>query len=229
MRQQSASHQLRERRRIERELARERLDSRTRMLRATERLLETTPLHDVSVGRIMDAAEVSRGTFYSYFSSKFEVASALLAQTMEEMFAVLAGAIEGVEGLPTADALRALLVDSTRLWQQHRAILRATHENWHAVPELREQWLGVVKTFTDALVGELDRERAAGLIPQRLDYRQRVASVLWATEHLLYVAGSEVGDDITGEETLVDTLIDLWAGVMYPGIPEIRMRGRSDV
>jgi AcrR family transcriptional regulator len=225
--EKSASQQLRERNRIE--LARERLDSRTSILRATERLLGSTPLHDLSVGRIMDEAQVSRGTFYSYFSSKFEVASALLAQTMEEMFAVLAPALASVEGLPTADALRGVLVDSTRLWQQHRAILRATHENWHAVPELREQWLGVVQTFTDALAGELDRERAAGLIPQGLDYRQRVASVLWATEHLLYVAGSQVGDDIAGEETLVDTLIDLWVGVMYPGMPEMRMRGRSDV
>jgi AcrR family transcriptional regulator len=225
---QSAIHQLRERRRAERDLELVRPDTRTSILIATERLLGDTPLHDISVAHIMDEAQVSRGTFYSYFSSKFEVTDALLEQTMAEMYAVLSPAIEGVDGLPTPEALYKVLVDSTRLWQEHRAILRATHENWHAVPELRERWLAVVEQFTNALATELDRERDVGLIPPGRDHRQRVAAVLWATEHLLYVAGSNTGTDLAGEETIVDTLMDLWSGVLYPGMPEMRMGGRSD-
>lgn len=223
---ESASAQLRERRRLERELALVKPDSRSLILQATERLLERMPLHELSVSKVMDEAEVSRGTFYSYFSSKFEVAAALLAETMREMFEVLAPVIAQVEGLPTAEQLEGVLRDSIALWCEHRAILRATHENWHAVPELRALWLGVVDRFTDALAGELEREQRAGLFPAGRDHRQRVAAVLWSTEHLLYVAGSDVGADLPGEESLVDTLIDLWSGVLYPGMPQMRRRGR---
>ena len=205
----SAMERLRAARRAERELELVRPDTRTAILDATERLLADVPLHELTVAQIMEEAEVSRGTFYSYFSSKFEAAAALLERTMAEAFEVMRDAIDAVDRPPTQEELRNYLVGSTRLWQEHRAVLRATHENWHAVPELREQWLAAVERFTAALAGALSP--GGGDPNPRL--RRRVASALWATERLEYVADSEVDDDVR-EDDLIETLMDYWAPLL---------------
>jgi len=201
--------QLRATRRAGRELEEVRPDTRTAILDATERLLAETPLHELTVAEIMEAAEVSRGTFYSYFSSKFEAAAALLERTMSEAFDVMRAAIDGVDGPPTLEELRNYLVGSTRLWQEHRAVLRASHENWHAVPELREQWLAAVERFTDALARVLSSNGDPS--PQ---LRRRVASALWATERLEYIADSGVDRDVRGGDELIDTLMEYWAPLL---------------
>jgi TetR/AcrR family transcriptional regulator, ethionamide resistance regulator len=206
----SAMGRLRAARRAERELELVRPDTRTAILDATERLLAEIPLHDLTVAQVMKEAEVSRGTFYSYFSSKFEAAAALLERTMAEAFEVMRGAIDEVDRPPKPDALRAYLEGSTRLWQEHRAVLRASHENWHAVPELRERWLAAVERFTDALVEAL---RPASGQSER-DLRRRVAAALWATERLEYIADSEVDDDVGDGDELIDTLMELWAPLL---------------
>ena len=206
----SAMERLRAARRAERELEFVRPDTRTAILDATERLLAETPLHELTVAEIMEAAEVSRGTFYSYFSSKFEASAALLERTMAEAFDVMRAAIDAVDRPPTQEELRNYLVGSTRLWHEHRAVLRATHENWHAVPELREQWLAAVERFTDALARALSRnggDPAPAL-------RRRVASALWATERLEYIADSGVDADVGDEDDLIDTLMDYWAPLL---------------
>ena len=179
-------------------------DTRTSIIEATERVLERVPLHDLTVAQVIDEAGVSRGTFYSYFASKFEVVAALLERTMEEMYGLLGPFVER-EG-PREQAIREVLETSTELWQRHRVVFRATHQHWHAVPELREQWLEMVERFTDAIAGELDREIAAGTAPSGIDTRQRAAAVLWATEHLLHIAGAGVDRNLPGEESIVDTL-----------------------
>jgi AcrR family transcriptional regulator len=205
----SAMERLRAARRAERELELVRPDTRTAILDATERLLADVRLHEVTVAHVMEEAEVSRGTFYSYFSSKFEAAAALLERTMAEAFDVMRAAIDAVDEPPKPAALREYLVGSTELWQEHRAVLRASHENWHAVPELREQWLAAVERFTDALARALSpggREPTPAL-------RRRVASALWATERLEYIADSGVDGDVR-EDDLIETLMEYWAPLL---------------
>lgn len=83
------------------------------------------------------------------------------------------------------------------------------------MPELKEQWLRVTELFTDAVAGDLEREIAAGNAPKGRDARQLAASLVWSTEHLLYVAGSGDDDDLLGEENIIDTLVGLWIGSIY--------------
>jgi AcrR family transcriptional regulator len=111
----------------------------------------------------MQEAQVSRRTFYSYFASKFEVVVALHAEAMDGMWDLLRALVERE---------RDRSVDAAR----HRVVIAATHEHWHAVPELRDQWLSVVERFTTAIAGQLHRD-----LSQTPDHRQRAAGVLWAT------------------------------------------------
>src|SRR5213076_1135864 len=52
---------------------------------ATERLLATVTARDLSVAQILEEASISRGTFYHYFSSKWEVIIALATRVMEDI------------------------------------------------------------------------------------------------------------------------------------------------
>jgi AcrR family transcriptional regulator len=219
MTERSVVQQLRERRRAERALQIVRPDTRTAILVATEQILSEAPLHDVSVARIMAEAEVSRATFYSYFASKFEVLAGLLELVMDDMYDLVRQFVVRAPGRSRASAIREMLVETTQLWSRHRAVFRATHEHWHAVPELRTQWLRVMERFTDAVALELDREIESGAAPRGIDTRQRAAGVLWASEQLLYIAATGADADLPNEPAILETLLALWTGTLLAPPP----------
>ena len=214
----SANGELRERRRE----ALAKPDTRTALLRATERQLAETPLHDLSVARILGEAQVSRASFYSYFESKYELAATLLATVMEEMYELWRPFIERREDDDPIVVFRAVLRDAVALWSRNRVIARVMHEYWNSVPEIGEQWLAAMERFTAAVAAELDRDRAAGLAEPGRDSRELAASALWATEQLLFVAGTGASPDLRNEEAIFETLIALWSGLLYGKVDAVR-------
>src|SRR5438876_5694031 len=97
---------------------------------ATERLLAEVPLHDISVADIIAEAQISRGTFYFYFSSKFAVVTGLLSRVMDEIYDTVRPFVERqTSESPEAPqvALRRSLEATVEVWAAHRATLRATH------------------------------------------------------------------------------------------------------
>jgi AcrR family transcriptional regulator len=190
-------------------------DIREVILQATERQLGESSLHELSVARIIEDAGVSRGSFYSYFESKQEVAAALLARVMEEMYELWLPYIERGEDDDPQAAFRAVLADAVRLWRDHRAVARVMHQYWDSVPEIGDQWLAAVERFTAGVAAELDRDRAARLAPEGRDSRTLAAAALWATEQILFVAGTDKSTDIPGADATFDILIALWSGLLY--------------
>ena len=52
---------------------RKRRAARERIIQASENLMRTRPVEDVTIGDITDAADVGHGTFYLHFKSKYDV------------------------------------------------------------------------------------------------------------------------------------------------------------
>ncbi len=190
-------------------------DTRAQILAATERLLEQVSLRDLSVAQIIEQAEISRATFYFYFSSKYDVVVGLLAKIMNDVYDVSRPFIDRQPDDEPADAMRRSLEAAAATWHTHRLALRAVSEHWNAVPELRTLWLGVVRRFTDGVAAEIDRQRAAGLAPPGTDSRELTAVLLWATERSLYVAGLGLESELRSEEQAVDALFSVWRGAIY--------------
>jgi TetR/AcrR family transcriptional regulator, ethionamide resistance regulator len=186
---------------------------------AAERLLAKEPLHDLSVAQIITEAGISRATFYFYFSSKFAVVVGLLAQVMDEIFEVVQPFVNRSDEVAPAIALQESLAAAVALWARHRPALRAIHEHWNTTDELRELWVGVVNRFTDALAGEIERERKAGLARSVADSRAIAATLLWGTERLLYVAGLGVDPNFSDESETLEPLMAVWTGTLYGGVP----------
>jgi AcrR family transcriptional regulator len=183
---------------------------------ALGRLLEQVPLRDISVNQIISEAQISRATFYFYFSSKFAVVTGLTAVVLEELSQAIEPALRAsAEDDDPIQPLRRRLEAMAAVWVEHRAIMRAVAENWQAVPELAAIWLDMIESSTDGLSREIDRNRAARGEPLGPGARGLAAVVVWATERLLYVSGLGRPDDLPSEREAVEVLLPLWAAAIY--------------
>jgi AcrR family transcriptional regulator len=182
---------------------------------ATERLITELPLHDLTVAQIIAEADISRATFYFYFSSKFAVLSGLLANVMDDIYDLAQPFLARDQTVAPVDALRQSLEGAIRMWAGHRPAMRAIHEHWNTTPELQALWLGVVERFTHAVAAELDRQREIGLAPAGLPSRRLASALLWATERCLYVGGLGLDENLPGEQGALDPLMAIWAGTLY--------------
>jgi TetR/AcrR family transcriptional regulator, ethionamide resistance regulator len=191
-------------------------DAEQAIFAATEQLLSSTSLQDITVAAIIEAAGISRATFYFYFSSKFAVVTGLLATVMDEIFGVVSPFAERADNVTPEAAVRRSLEAAIALWQRHRPALRAIHEHWNSTDELRTLWTGVVDRFTTAIAAEIDRERTAGLVPGGPDSQALAAALLWGTESVLYVAGLGI-DNLVDETHALEPLIAMWAGALAAG------------
>jgi AcrR family transcriptional regulator len=192
-------------------------DAERAILDATERLLATTPLQDLSVAQIISAAGISRATFYFYFSSKFAVLTTLVDRAIGEIFTASQQFIDRTSGLPAELAMRQRIQASAAIWDANRPVLQATVENWNAIPELRHVWTAALRRLTDALAREIDTERALGRAPDGPDSKTLAATLVWTTERCLYVGG--LGDDgpCASKPDTVEALTRIWLGAMYGG------------
>jgi TetR/AcrR family transcriptional regulator, ethionamide resistance regulator len=181
---------------------------------ATERLLAVQTARDLSVEQILEGANVSRGTFYHYFSSKWEVIIALATGVMEDIHAWIELFSRGGEE-PRDEALRKAIDQGTRIWAEHRAVLRAIVEHWREVPELRRMWLPLMERYIDEIAEEIDRDRKAGLAPPGPESRVLAGALMWSTANTLYMAGLREAKSLPNEEAVLETLYRLWRGAIF--------------
>jgi len=190
-------------------------EARAQILAGAERLLAETRLTDLSVEHILAESRTSRGTFYHYFGSKYDVVAVLAADIMEEVM----GRIEPFLGrdpkTPPREALATGLRAGWEVWQEHRAVLNAVMEHWVTVPEIRDVWLAVIARFTTAMAAEIDREREDGLAPSTIPSRTVAATLLWSSAQLAFLADRGY-EDLDDPEQALQTMIALWEGTLYP-------------
>jgi AcrR family transcriptional regulator len=180
---------------------------------ATEGLLQHTPLGDLAVADILLEADVSRTSFYKYFTSKAMVVSAMLRTCQAELRDVM-GPWSGRGGRPADQALREALDAVAKVWGRHRPVLRAGSESWHAEPEIGPQWIAMMDYFTESIGRQITRERKAGVAPDGVDSLQIARHLAWGGERLLYLAGFGMyGDGYESE--VVDAMVAIWLGAIY--------------
>jgi AcrR family transcriptional regulator len=181
---------------------------------ATERLLQKHNARDVSVALILEESGISRATFYHYFSSKWEVVNFMAASVMAEIYERIQQFVGGDEG-PREEALRRSIIEGCEVWAKHNAVLRAIVDHWREVPELHALMISVLAPFREALVNELERERAAGIALPGPPADQLVAALLWSTLSCLHVAGLPDVDDVQDEASVAPVLMHIWMSALY--------------
>lgn len=194
---------------------------RARLLLAAREVFERDGFLDARVTDISAAAGVAHGSFYTYFRSKTEVFRALVAGTMDELYASLGGAApehgqrapgrlhEAVQGIERANhrfvamyrentALMALFEQVTTLDPEVRVLRQAA----------RERMVGRVRHSIEQL-------QAEGLVAADLDAEYSAHALVAMVNGLVHywlVLGADFDQD-----RLVGTMTRLWAQAL--GLP----------
>ncbi len=181
---------------------------------ATERLLQTKSLHEISVAQILSEAGVSRAAFYYYFGSKHDVVESLLTQVFDQIFASIEPWTGGFEH-SSPEVLRRSLLTGVDLWTQQGHVLAAAIENMNTAPQLRQLWVAFLNRFTEAVAHEIERERADGTAPSGPPARAVAGSLVWGSERVLYLGLRGLDPAVDGVTAAGDALLELWFAAIY--------------
>jgi TetR/AcrR family transcriptional regulator, ethionamide resistance regulator len=184
------------------------------ILAATERLLQERALHELSVADIIDAAGISRTSFYAYFPSKMAVIATGLRQVMDQVM-VAVEPLHADKGANPEAAVRVSLQRWVSVCKRHGALLRAVSEQWPHDDELRELWSGMLDTMAAGTARVIGDARGAGVAPPGAPARSLAACLMWGYERVLHVA--LVGDaaGLPGPDAIVEPLTQMMVGGLY--------------
>jgi AcrR family transcriptional regulator len=188
--------------------------ARTAILDATEQLLRERPLHQLSVADIIDAAGVSRTSFYVYFASKTAVIAECLRQVMDQVM-VAVRPFHAQSGADAESAIRVSLRQWVEVCKTHGALLRTVSEEWPHDSEIRTLWFETLETVTAGTARVIRSARASGQAPGGADPRALAACLMWGYERVLHVAlvGDAVG--LPDPDAIVEPLVAMMMGGLY--------------
>lgn len=161
------------------------------ILDALERLLADTPLRDLGVEEIAEAAGITRTRFYHYYKSKYEAYAGLLHRISAEVLEVYNRPDSWWVRPPSArprDSLNSSLRRVLEVWFKHGVVLREASDMWNALPEVREHWYEVIGRLAEATQLMIERERKLGIAPPGPDAKLLAESLIWQGERLLFLS-----------------------------------------
>jgi AcrR family transcriptional regulator len=192
---------------------------RTEILDATARLLDGAQLHEVSVENISQEAGISRPTFYSYFASKLEIVLELYQLAAAEMYSAVTPLWNRPEDQTPPGGIRQGIPALADAWVPRRAVFQAAFELRYVDPEMMSTSERTVAHFASNIGAQLDADRTAGIAPAGPPAGPLVTTLLWSSEHALYIASRGLSDDLPNEYAVIVPLQAMWLGALYGTIP----------
>jgi AcrR family transcriptional regulator len=186
------------------------------ILDATARLLATKRLEELTVADVMAEADVSRASFYLYFSSKHAAAAALMRRVVGEFY-VAASVWFDHDGDEPHEALRQALRDVETRWREHAPVVNTAVETWRSSPEMGDLWSGLVTAFTDAAAARIEQDRGVGMAPDGHEARALATALVWMTERCYYLATIGVEQVLLPDGAVSKVLADVWLRAVYGG------------
>jgi AcrR family transcriptional regulator len=194
--------------------------AREAILAATEQLLRERPLNQLHVSDIIDAAGISRSSFYAHFDSKTAVIAECLRGVMDEVM-VAVTPLHAPADDPEA-AIRLSLTQWVEVAKVHGALLRAVSEEWPHDDRLRELWFGMMEGFTAGTAKVIRAARRDAQAPAGADPRALAACLMWGYERVLHVALVGEAPGLPDPDAIVAPLTQVMVGGLFGRAPAIR-------
>ena len=186
-----------------------------KLLAAVERLVDEDETYtELSVERLVNEADVSRSTFYTYFEDKGD----LLSSLTESVIAGLLDAASHWWSLPadaSKDDLRDALQRIVDAYLPHQVVMGAVIESASYDARVREQFGVMLQRSIDEVAAHIADGQRNGFIHADLDPQRTSVWLTWMTERGLYqlVAPAKKAE----VERLLTSLTDLVWNVLYAG------------
>lgn len=181
---------------------------------AAEDLLRERALHEVSVADIIDAAGVSRTSFYAHFTSK----TALIAECLRGVMHQVTVATEPLRTRDVRDpetAIRLSLQQWVEVCRRHGPLLRTASEQWPHDPELRELWMTVLRTRTHETARLIRAARRQSRRPGGVEPTALAACLMWGFERVLHLSLVGHCAELAEPGTIVEPLVQMMLGAVY--------------
>jgi AcrR family transcriptional regulator len=189
--------------------ATEESSARTAILEATEHLIQRESLDELSVAQILEAAGLSRATFYFYFASKDDAFLALLSDVIDAVVPEFEALMADPERR-RSPRLREEIATWLTMGGTRQAVMFNAIQEWPRRPELRPVYLAGIARMEDAVAAAIDEDRKAGVAVDSVPSAQLAAGLVWVMERTWYGAVSEAEhlDDFPAvTEALANTFV----------------------
>ena len=180
------------------------------IIAAAEAFLRERPFRELTVDEVMRRTDLSRPSFYVYFTDRHQLVLRVVEHLGSELFTMsdrwLGGSGEGPE------LARQALDGIVAVYVEHGPVMRALADAAADDPGVEQAYGALVQRFVDATARHIEEEIAAGRILP-LDAYETAKALVWMMERYLILSLGR--EPLTPAESVGDTLTTIWTRVLY--------------
>jgi AcrR family transcriptional regulator len=180
------------------------------IIAAAEALLRERPFRELTVDEVMRRTDLSRPSFYVYFTDRHQLVLRVVEHLGAELFSMSERWLRGTgEGPQLA---RQALEGVVEVYAEHGPVMRALADAAADDPGVELAYNAIVQGFVDATARHIEDEIAAGRVLP-LDPGEIARALVWMMERYLNLSfGSDPPAD---REAVANTLTTIWVRVLY--------------
>jgi len=180
------------------------------IIAAAAAFLRERPFRELTVDEVMRRTDLSRPSFYVYFTDRHQLVLRVVEHLGSELFTMsdrwLSGSGEG------PDLARQALDGIVAVYVEHGPVMRALADAAADDPGVEQAYAALVQRFVDATARHIEDEIAAGRILP-LDAYETAKALVWMMERYLILSLGR--EPLTPAESVGDTLTTIWTRVLY--------------
>jgi AcrR family transcriptional regulator len=186
--------------------------TRAALLQEARKVFNRTGFHDAKIADIVEGASTAHGTFYTHFDSKEDVFLAVLADVLEESFAVTGSVDTGASTAP----IDRIAVATRRYLEFYAANARvlASIDQLATVDErFASLRLKTRRAYIERTAAAIDRWQRQGLADGDVDGEQLAAALGAMAERMAYL-GCVFQDGPTDIDEMLAVSNHVWASAL---------------
>ena len=180
------------------------------IIAAAEAFLRERPFREMTVDEVMKRTDLSRPSFYVYFTDRHQLVLRVVEHLGSELFTMsdrwLSGTGEGPE------LARQALDGIVAVYVEHGPVMRALADAAADDRGVEQAYTALVQSFVDATARHIEVEIAAGRILP-VDALETATALVWMMERYLILSLGRA--PFTPAQSVADTLVTIWTRVLY--------------
>jgi TetR/AcrR family transcriptional regulator, ethionamide resistance regulator len=180
------------------------------IIAAAESFLRERPFREMTVDEVMRRTDLSRPSFYVYFSDRHQLVLRVVEHLGSELFTMSDRWLSGTGEGP--DLARQALDGVVAVYVEHGPVMRALADAAADDPGVEDAYTALVQSFVDATARHIEREVEAGRILPVEAY-ETAKALVWMMERYLMLSLGR--DPLTPSQAVADTLATIWTRVLY--------------
>jgi TetR/AcrR family transcriptional regulator, ethionamide resistance regulator len=177
---------------------------------AAEAFLRERPFRELTVDEVMRRTDLSRPSFYVYFTDRHQLVLKVVEHLGSELFTMSDRWLRGTGEGP--DKARDALDGIVAVYVEHGPVMRALADAAADDRGVEQAYSALVQSFVDATARHIEEEIAAGRV-LRLDAYETAKALVWMMERYLVLSFGR--EPTTSQTTVADTLATIWTRVLY--------------